>query len=80
MWASVVAFFKSYKITAELAQLFVEAWIASQVREIHEQYDKKSAARVEILKGIESARKQRNAEKIIALTHALAIVERGRLE
>ena len=80
MWASVVAFFKSYKITAELAQMFVEAWISAQVREIQNDYSKKEMARRQVIKDIEQARKYRDTEKLIALNHTLAIIERGRMD
>lgn len=80
MWAGIVAFFRTYKLTTELAQLFVEAWISAQVREITQHHERKNLALREILKGIEEARNERNSEKLIALNHALAIVRSGRLE
>lgn len=78
--ASVVAFLKSYQLTATLVDRLVEAWISERIKEITDSADKKNAARKSVINAIEEARRDRNTEKLIALNHALAIVERGRLE
>jgi hypothetical protein len=76
MWASIIALVNAWNVTAKLAEQFVEAYLASRVIKIDADYVQKSEARSAIIKEIAKARKERNDEQLIALNHALAIVER----
>ena len=77
--ASIISFIKAWQVTADLFQRLVEAWLQYQVAEVDAHYSKKKAARAALIKSIDKARQERNREDLIALNHALAILERGKL-
>lgn len=77
--ASIVAAIEAWKVTAKLAQQFVEAYLSYKVRQIESDYSKRSEARHAILIEMEKARKSRDTQQLIALNYGLALIERGKL-
>lgn len=77
--ASIISFIKAWQVTADLFQELVEAWLKYQVSEVQADHSKKKAARLAIIKNIDKARLERNTDELIALNHALAVLERGKL-
>jgi hypothetical protein len=77
--ASIIAVIKAIPKLVDLVQMFVEAWLSYQVAEINDDHKKKAAARSALIRKIDEARKAKNREDLIALNHALVILERGKL-
>jgi hypothetical protein len=75
----IVAFLNSFKLAVDLVNQFYRHWIDYQIRQIQGDLSKKEKARHAIIVSINEAIIQRDSEKLIALNHALAIVERGKL-
>jgi ADP-heptose:LPS heptosyltransferase len=75
----LVEFLRSFKLAVDLVNQFYSAWISWELAQIKENLEKKDLARKHIIAGIDQAIKERDREKLIALNHALAIVERGKL-
>ena len=77
--ASIISVIRSIPALVDMVQMFVEAWLSYQVKEIQQDHAKKKAARDALIRKINQARRERNTEDLIALNHALAVLERGKL-
>lgn len=77
--ASIIAVIKSIPKLVDLVQMFVEAWLSYQVKEIQQDHAKRIAMRSTLIKKINQARKEKNREDLISLNHLLASFERNRL-
>jgi hypothetical protein len=77
--SALVEFLRNFKLAVELVNQFYQAWITYEINQLKEDLSKKDKARKYLIEEMNRARVERDREKLIALNHAIAIVERGKL-
>jgi hypothetical protein len=75
----IIGFLKTFKIAVDLVNEFYRLWVKHEIEQIKNDLTKKERARHAIINSINEAIIQRDSEKLIALNHALHLVEYAKL-